>query len=732
MVVEDDAIQGTSLAESLADLGYEISGTALSAHKAFELIEHSPPDLVLMDIKLRGATDGIDAATRIQNEWGIPVVFLTGFTAQDVFDRAKRMEPYGYVSKPTSIGELRNTIEMALCRHAADRRIRESETRFRDLVEHSQEGIVILNPENAAIEFVNPQVLEMSGFSEEEIKKRQFLHFIHPDDLATVEAYWERKQQGEHGPHVYECRMARKEGGFSFVKVKSLRSQWNGKPAVVAFISDLTVMYQRKEEHRHLFEHSPISQWEEDFSGVQSFIDGLKQTGIRNFREYFDRHPESVNECASLVKVLRVNQATCHLFGATSQEQFQKELTPILCEESLDIFKDGLIALAEGGAVFEAETVNRTLNGATVHVLMKWSVIPGYQGDYSRVLVSLVDITARARAEDGLRESEERYRLLAENALVGVYIHQDDFFMWVNDKLCGIVGYSADEMRQTRFWEIFAPELQNEIKRRGRARYGGNAEPNHYQSRIQSRNGEIRWVEVSAASVQYRGKTATLGTISDITDQKRAEQRIQASLTEKETLLREIHHRVKNNLAIVSSLLALQSFYSDGAVSEQAIHDLQRRIQSMALAHKRLYESENITELSALQYLGSLVNDLITASIGVGGDVRFEKEIADPALDLDTAVPLGLILTELLSNCLKHAFRGRSEGTIKVSFCSPEEGVYELVVADDGVGIPDELDFDNPNSMGLELVNTFVEQLHGNLELTRNEGTRIRIRFPAK
>lgn len=217
--------------------------------------------------------------------------------------------------------------------------------------------------------------------------------------------------------------------------------------------------------------------------------------------------------------------------------------------------------------------------------------------------------------------------------------------------------------------------------------------------------------------------------IRDITERKMAEDQVRASLKEKEVLLREIHHRVKNNLAVIDALVILQSNYTAGKPTDEAFQSIRTRIRSMALAHEMLYQSENLAYLNVPTYVGMLVNHLFLSGEHQGNKIRIEKEVENVSFGLDTGWPLGFILAELVSNCLKHAFPHRKGGEIRVSLRSTGDREFELVVKDNGVGLPEGVCVNNPKSLGLNLVVTFVKQLHGEIEMRRDSGTEVRIRF---
>jgi PAS domain S-box-containing protein len=237
--------------------------------------------------------------------------------------------------------------------------------------------------------------------------------------------------------------------------------------------------------------------------------------------------------------------------------------------------------------------------------------------------------------------------------------------------------------------------------------------------------GEEFPVQISLAP--YRQHVISI--IRDVTEERRAEELTQASLREKEALLREIHHRVKNNLQVTSSLLRLQAAaIEDGRVKEM-FGEAQHRIRSMALVHEKLYQSTNLAQIDFAEYSRTL-GDLLFRSFAVDPSaIRLLVEGASIFLSVETAVPCGLILNEALSNALKHAFPGGRSGTIVVRL-DRGDGWASLSIADNGVGLPPSMDIDTVESLGLQLVRGLVQQIDGKLELMRDNGTLLRIVFP--
>jgi len=212
-------------------------------------------------------------------------------------------------------------------------------------------------------------------------------------------------------------------------------------------------------------------------------------------------------------------------------------------------------------------------------------------------------------------------------------------------------------------------------------------------------------------------------------ERKQAEEQIKASLKEKEVLLREIHHRVKNNLQVISSMLYIQSGYIKDKEAFEMFKETQNRIKSMALIHEELYQSKDLSKIDVAKYLQKLATDLINSYGIKQEDIKLKMAIHEVLLGVNTAVPCGLIINELVSNSLKHAFPNGKEGEIRVALRSDNANKFALIVSDNGVGFPKDLDFRNTETLGLQLVTTLVKQLGGTIELDRSGGTEFKITF---
>lgn len=220
-------------------------------------------------------------------------------------------------------------------------------------------------------------------------------------------------------------------------------------------------------------------------------------------------------------------------------------------------------------------------------------------------------------------------------------------------------------------------------------------------------------------------------SLLDASKRREQEEQIKASLKEKEVLLKEIHHRVKNNLQVISSLLNLQAGSIKDQQAMETLKESQSRVKSLALIHEKLYQSGDLAKIDFAGYVLSLTADLYHA-YGVNPEaIALRIDVDDVSLDIDTAIPCGLIINELVSNSLKHAFPADREGDVRIGLHSDDDDRLKLSVGDNGIGFPKDLDFRNTESLGLQVVGTLTDQLGGTMELHRNGGTEFAMTFPS-
>jgi len=216
--------------------------------------------------------------------------------------------------------------------------------------------------------------------------------------------------------------------------------------------------------------------------------------------------------------------------------------------------------------------------------------------------------------------------------------------------------------------------------------------------------------------------------LEDITELKLREKSLEDSLEEKEALLREIHHRVKNNMQIISSLLNLQRSYVQENETRNVLKDSQSRVKSMAMIHEKLYMSSDLSHINFKEYTEKLVSDIFYTYGIKKGTIEAILNVEDIEINMETAIPLGLIINELVTNSLKFAFPKMDEGAVTVEM-KTRNGEHTLTVDDNGIGVPEDIDFKKTESLGLQLVNSLVHQIDGEISLERGHGTKFKIIF---
>lgn len=353
-----------------------------------------------------------------------------------------------------------------------------------------------------------------------------------------------------------------------------------------------------------------------------------------------------------------------------------------------------------------------------------WIIPRLNNGHFNGAICTVIDQTERKKAEEALLKSETFYRAIFENTGTATIIVGVDTIISMANKRCeALSGYTVEEIEnKLSFMDFVHPEDQQRILEYHKMRRSGDVNiPDEYEFRLLDKDGEERQIMLYASIIP--STTDSVVSLLDITQRKTAENEVKRSLNEKELLLREIHHRVKNNMQIISSLLNLQRSYIHDEEAANILQESQGRVKSMALIHEKLYQTSDLARINVEEYIQSLTMNLFH-SYTVNPGIKLSMDVSDLYFNIDTAVPLGLIINELVSNSLKYAFKDRDEGEIRISLLeTAEPGKYLLLIRDDGTGFPHELDFAESHSLGLQLVNTLVNQLDGEIEMITNGGT---------
>jgi len=336
------------------------------------------------------------------------------------------------------------------------------------------------------------------------------------------------------------------------------------------------------------------------------------------------------------------------------------------------------------------------------------------------------------KMETRLKRSEETYRTLAENAHDIIFIISlEDRVEYVNKFAANMLGFEPHELVGKLRQNLFPMEI-SEKQRKNIDKAIETQSTVRSESKMALPRREV-WLDTNLIPLKDKKDKifAVMGISRDITEQKHVEEALRSSLNEKEILLKEIHHRVKNNMQIISSLINLQSDYATDEATVKMFEDSKNRIRSMALIHEKLYNSEDISLIEFSKYIKSLTSKLLEFYSSKTRLITINVISDNITMDIDSAIPCGLIINELVSNAIKYAFPNGNDGNITIRMHQKGEN-HVLCVEDDGVGFPKDIDFMNPKTLGLQIVHTLTLQLGGNIELENNGFTRFRINFKVK
>jgi PAS domain S-box-containing protein len=440
-----------------------------------------------------------------------------------------------------------------------------------------------------------------------------------------------------------------------------------------------------------------------------------------NARDMISRHtPDGV--------FLYASPASRTLLGYKPEDLLGRALTEFIHAEDLHLLLSKNATLAGGFA--EGPVAYRVRKGDRSYAWIETSmrpVHPDRPGGAQEFAAVSRDVSSRKEQEEALR----RYEFIANtsNELMAL-INRDYLHEAANEAYCRTLGKSRADVVGHSLASVWVPDTFSAViqKPLEQSLAGNDVQ---YEAWCTMPGGTRRFFDIRQYPYRNgRGEvTHSVLVALDISERKGTEEQTQTMLREKEVLLKEIHHRVKNNLQVISSLLNLQSNVISNPETRELIRESQNRVRSMALIHEKLYQSD-LSTINLDEYLRSLTRELFR-SYGVQG-VGLKLEVEEISLDVDTAIPCGLIVNELISNSLKYAFAPGAEGTIQLKASMVSRQQVALSVSDDGVGLPNDVNLRSTGTLGFQLVHMLIKQLRGTLDIVKNGGTTFMITFPVK
>jgi PAS domain S-box-containing protein len=446
------------------------------------------------------------------------------------------------------------------------------------------------------------------------------------------------------------------------------------------------------------------------------------------YRHLFEYHPMPLLIFdPDTMRVLKVNDAAVSHYGYGKEEFESLSVLDIRPREDVDIAVKTIRSMSssvERLGIFRHKKKDGTVILVDIH-----SLGITYEDKPARLVICL-DVTEQIRSHAALEESEEKFRtaFMTSPDSINISRMEDGLFIDINEGFEKLTGYSRQDVigktsLELNIWAnpedrvTFVQRLQEE------------GQVYNMEALFRIKDGSFHTGLMSAKVIDLGGVSYILSVTRDITEIKIAEERIRSSLHEKEILLREIHHRVKNNLQAVSGLLSLQSSFIEDADLKERFRESENRVKAIAIMQEDLYQNHDLIGIDFALHIKILVENLLASYGKSSSNIDLDLDLVSARLLLDTAIPCSLMITELVSNALNHAFDKDRKGKIRVRFYTDESGLFNIQVSDNGKGFPEDIDFRTIKSMGMQLVCTLVEQLGGTIEMSREKGTTFSITF---
>jgi PAS domain S-box-containing protein len=455
----------------------------------------------------------------------------------------------------------------------------------------------------------------------------------------------------------------------------------------------------------------------------------LKTSQIRYF-EFYDLAPIGFYTLDTNGWIMDVNLTGATFLEVGKNRLINRPFTRFIAPDSRKKFSNHVKRIIDSGTNQQCE-IEIIKNKSPVYVHIESKAFFDENWNIKEILISAIDITERKNTENERRESEEFLKNIVENIPNMIFIKSADKlnFEMVNKAGEELMGQSREELIGKTDYDFFPKDEADFFTQTDREVLQNKKLLDIPEETIENENLGQRILHTKKIPILNKEKNPQylLNVSEDITERKIVEEQLKKSLAEKEVLLREIHHRVKNNLQIIASLLHLQEGSLDDEDLINILKESKSRVNSMAIIHETLYQSPNLSYLNFKRYLEKLVYDILYTYEIRKGIIDIQLDIDDINLNIDTAIPLGLIINELITNTVKYAFP-QNEGTITIKLKSLPENI-EITIADNGIGLPKDINLENPETLGLQLVQSLIGQLDGKLKLNKDNGTEFKITF---
>lgn len=706
LLVEDQAVLAMSESRMIEKHGYTVV-TVFTGEQAVAIAANDQDiDLILMDINLGHGMDGTEAAQTILQKRSMPIIFLSSYTDPEVVKKTETITAYGYVVKNTGETVLINAIKMAYRLHSSFRKEQESEARFRSMVENSPDPMIIHI--DFKLVFLNPAALQLLGASsEDELIGMSILDRI---DKKFHEKAIDRIKNMSITHRAMSNRIEqqyiRLDGSKVWVEVSGIPIHYQGSIGILTTVRDINERILKEQQLRESRESLRIT--------LNSIGDAVISTDIDG-------------------RVVRMNPVAEQLTGwglAEARERDLEEVFQIIDASSRQRSLNPVKRVLQSGQTvgLNNHTILVSRNGTEHQIADSAAPIKDSTDTIGGVVLVFRDVTEEYRKAQELQESRDFLDAVFSSIQDGVSVLDTDLTIkyanpvmqkWHQEKMPILGKKCFDAFHDSETFCKTCPSLN--------CMESGKTEMDVLQLYSETEK-RYKWIEIYSYPFREKETGVIRGVIEfirDITERKNAEKELLSAVEEKELLMRELNHRVKNNLAIISSLLQIETSRMGGDID---LSDIISRIDAIRIIHEKLYQSDKITHIQLKDYIQDLLETVFSSFSE--RQITIHNDIENILIPTKPAVSLGLIINEIAVNALKHGFTKDIDPEFSVALHeNNNDGEYLLTLSNTGAAFPEDVDIRNPKSLGLQLVTTLCEQLDGSLELQKKPYPVFRVRF---
>lgn len=639
-------------------------------------------------------------------------------------------EPIGTMGVSRDITELKE----------AEKQLIESEERYRDLFENATDLIQSIDQQGKII-YVNKAWKKTLGYTDKEIQQINIFDIIHPNSIKHCETTFKRllldKTKNLNEDLSFVTKNGKKievSGSFS-VKIDQ-----QGKTTTRAILRDITEKKRTNKIQQVYNNITKIVSEKRDsiemYSAIREELSNILNTDIFGISYLYNNNTITFPYFYDITRNGLINIEDRVNKKGLNEYFIKKKKPQILYKEDIKrLKKENKIEIY--GPLCEIIVAVPLKNKNNI---IGFLTLQSYKDKnaYNKESLEILKFISGALALTVQRKYDET-KIYEQTARLQAIIENSSHLFWTYEKEKGLTSYNQNFANAV--YDLYGEKIEKVLEKsitkkenqpfwaeKYEAAFKGNKI--EFITEKENTKGEriIREVFLNPIFDEERNVNAVSGIAHDITEKKQSEEKLKESLTEKEVLLKEVHHRVKNNLQVISSILNLQSSYVKDINTLEILKESQNRIKSMAFIHESLYQTNNFSNINFSEYVINLSKNLVYSYGAYDNLVELKLDVKEVFLSLDTSIPCGLIINELITNALKYAFPKKQKGNIWVKL-HEKSNIINLIIKDNGVGLPKDFDYTNSDSLGLQLVVTLAEQIEAKIKLNREKGTEFTISF---